>query len=259
MKEQNILFGKIKDKYHKSKSRGIVCATGFLDMKQRSDAQGFIQRERIQGIFYGGCEDSDRCRLYFLPEGEETLEELLSLASTNPEILDLKVIRLTRDKGGRELTHRDYLGSLMSLGITREKVGDIFVNEDGADIIVCAEIAEYILNNLSSAGRTKLEGKILSISDLRPVEANIELESTSVASLRLDGVLSQVFGIPRTSAQMAIKGGIVFVNDTEATKSDMKIQPETKLVIRGKGKAYLKEAKGKTRKGRTVISVEKYK
>ncbi len=104
---------------------------------------------------YGGYDDAERCIAVCLPDymhaepesEEQHLEELLS------------VIRVSTPKGGRKLTHRDYLGSVLSLGITRDVIGDILVREDGADIVVIAEIADFIDINYDKAGRTNLSVK----------------------------------------------------------------------------------------------------
>ncbi len=258
MKEKNILLGQIKEKYYKAKAQGVIMDTDFLDMQQKSMAKVFLKREKIQGVFYGGYESAERCKLYLLPEGI-TKEDFFAEIQLSPESLDMKILRAKSKRGGRELTHRDYLGSLMGLGIKREKVGDILVRENVADIIVASDIGEYLLTNYDSAGRTKLDVELLPITKLEKGETHIEEEQISVASLRLDGVLSKVFGISRPKAVEAIKMGIVFVNDIQQSESDARIEEGAKLVIRGRGKVFLKKVQGKTRKGRIALIVEKYK
>ena len=75
--------------------------------------------------------------------------------------------------GGRQLTHRDYLGSLLGLGIKREKTGDIIVRDDGADIVICEELAEFVSLNYDKAGRTSLSVEILPIGDLKVAEKSL--------------------------------------------------------------------------------------
>lgn len=98
------------------------------------------------------------------------------------------------------LTHRDYLGSLMGLGIKRESTGDILVRKDGADIIVLKEMASFIMMNMDKAGRARLQFEEVPVSELIVPEFHRIEVTESVSSLRLDNVLSAAFGaFPRKS------------------------------------------------------------
>ena len=143
--------------------------------------------------------------------------------------------------GAKALTHRDYLGSLLSLGIEREVIGDILVGENGADIIILKTIADYLLANYEKAGHTPLKCEILPIEKLVPPEQKTVTVRESVASVRLDSIISAVFGFSRTTACEHIAKGLVFVNDTQTEKPDAKLNIGDKIVVRGFGKAYFKE------------------
>ena len=170
----------------------------------------------------------------------------------------LSVIRIKTPAGGRKLTHRDYLGSLTGLGLKREMIGDILVGDEGADVIIKEEVKDFILMNYSKAGRATLSLESVDIEDLHVPEARVETVKDTVASLRLDNVIASAFRLSRAKAAEAIRSGLVFVNSMESEKPDMQVEEGSKLVLRGKGKAYLREVGGRTRKDRTYIVIERF-
>lgn len=262
MKEDNFLLGQIEDKITQCENKYIVTHTGFLDSHQQSLARVYCRKAHIpvfdeepahenfpptRSIFYGGYEDAERVVLISLPD-------YAALEDYDP----LTVIRAVKADGSRELTHRDYLGSLVGLGIKRELLGDILVREDGADIIALADIAEFILMNYYKAGRTNLSLSQHPISELIVPQQKRTTITDTVASLRLDSVVASAFGLSRGKAAEAISRGIVFVNHVEVTKPDFQVGEGDKLTLRGKGKACLLEIGGRSRKDRQYITIEKY-
>lgn len=201
----------------------------------------------VRTSFYGGYEDAERVILINMPD-------YFDLERDNP----LCIIRAEKTAGSRELTHRDYLGSLLGLGLKRDMIGDIIVRSDGADIIVMEDIADFILMNYYKAGRTSLSVSRLPISELIQNERKVTLVTDTVASLRLDSVIASAFGLSRGKAAEAISRGIVFVNNMEITKTDFQISEGDKLTLRGKGKAVLAEVGGRSRKDRQYITIERY-
>ena len=119
-------------------------------------------------------------------------------------------------------------------------------------------ISDYLIANFEKAGSASLKITIDAIKNLEPPKIKTEFIRESVASLRWDNMLSAVFGVSRSDAVEAISRGMVFLNDTEATKPDARIAEGDKLVLRGKGKAYFREQSGTTRKGRVSVLFEKY-
>lgn len=249
MKEDNFLLGQIEDKINQCENQYIPVHTVFLDAHQQSLARTLISRRAFHGelVFYGGYEDADRTVLLCLPD-------YASLEDNNP----LTVIRASKADGGKELTHRDYLGSLVGLGIKREMTGDILVRADGADIIVLEEIAEFILTNYVKAGQANLSLTQHPISELIIREQNKKILKDTVASLRVDNIIASAFNLSRSKAAEAITRGLVFVNHIEITKTDFKVSEGDSITLRGKGKARLIEISGKSRKDRQYVILEKY-
>lgn len=250
-KEDKMLLANAEDKYDQCSRQYRVTYTNFLDLRQRSLIENHW-REMNRGSgdvrleFYGGYDDAERTVAVFLPDYAQVSD------------CPLSVIRIKTPPGGRTLTHRDYLGSLTGLGLKREMTGDILTVENGADIIVLEEVKDFILLNYSKAGRASLTPEAIELTDLCIPEKKTVIVKDTVASLRLDNVISSAFQLSRAKAADAIRAGIVFVNSMQCEKPDMQVDEGAKLVLRGKGKAYLREVGGRTRKDRITILVERY-
>ena len=259
IKDDSFLLAQTEDRIQQADSQYRIVSGDFLDMHQKRILSDFFKSRSlpVRAIFYGGYPDAERCMPVFIPDYVEMpREEVQEL---------LRVVRVTLAKGSRQLTHRDYLGSLLALGLDREVTGDILVrNPDertggGADIIVQAEIAEFIRLHYTKAGRTNLSVEILPVSQLRQGSFKIEEKKDTVASLRLDSIAASVFGLSRSRAAEAIRRGMVSVNGMESTRVDMDIATGDKIVMRGKGRAILAETGGTTRKDRIRVKFNIYR
>jgi RNA-binding protein YlmH len=247
MKEDFILLAGIEDKIRQCLENYMATSTTFLDMRQRTLAEAQCRQHKgLRYCFYGGYEDAERTAAVFLPDYAE-------LSDHDP----LALLRIARD-GNRSLSHRDYLGSLMGLGVRREIIGDILVREDGADIVIMKDMADFLLYHYEKAGRTSLKAEILPISQIIVPESRFEEKRDTVASLRLDNLIASAFSMSRGKAAEAIESGLVFVNGLQDEKSDRQIKEGDKLVLRGKGKVLLKAVGGVTRKDRISIVIHKY-
>lgn len=246
-----MLLAGVEDKFRQCCQQYRITYTNFLDLHQRSLVEKLCRElghsnNETRCVFYGGYEDAERTAAVFLPDYADESD------------CPLSVIRIKTPAGGRKLTHRDYLGSLTGLGLKREMIGDILTDDNGADVIVLDEVKDFILLNYSKAGRTTLTLEAVSVSELHiPQQKTIMIKDT-VASLRLDNIVSSAFQTSRAKASEAIRSGIVFVNSMQSEKPDMQINEGDKLVLRGKGKAYLREVGGRTRKDRIFIMIERY-
>lgn len=267
MKEDTFFLGQIEDKIAQCENKYIVTNTGFLDMHQQSLARMFCKKNHItvftpaleeaairQGqlpqtrtLFYGGYAGAERVVLLNLPD-------YAFLEHINP----LTVVRAEIPQGTKPLTHRDYLGSLLGLGIKREMIGDILVREDGADIIAFSDIADFLLQHYCKAGRTPLSLGLCEISELIVPPIHCRRITDTVASLRLDSIVASAFGLSRSKAAEAIGRGLVFVNHVETGKVDFQVSEGDRITLRGKGKACLLQVGGKSRKDRQYITLERY-
>ena len=256
MEKDELLKSRIEDYVRRCNDGYYVVATKFLDAHEQAIAGAFVRGAGTAGtdvrsMFYGGYDGAERRLLVCIPKSMEIIDE-----DATTELL--QVLHVDIPKGSRTLTHRDYLGSVLGLGIDRSVIGDILVREDGADLIVLPEIADFLLSEYKQVGHSDIKTKIVSINELTVPEAHVQEIKDTIPSARLDNVLSAAFKLSRTKAAEAIRSGIVSVNHAEATKPDMKMEEGDTLVLRGKGKAVLVEVGGVSKKGRIWIRIDKY-
>ena len=155
-------------------------------------------------------------------------------------------------------THRDFLGALMGAGISRESVGDICVSTGSCDFFVTAEIAPYILQNFTSAGRTKLSITAIPVSDAHIPQPETKEILDTLASLRLDSVISSGFRIGRSLAAQHISAGKVAIDGLPCEKPDKLVAEGARISLRGSGKIKLVSANGQTKKGRIPVVIHRY-
>ena len=195
----------------------------------------------------GGYQGAERNILLFLPDWME------------PEMAEspLRCLRAAFRPEDR-LSHRDILGSLMGMGIVREKVGDILVSPESADLIVLDTVADFLLSSWNSAGRARLTVTEIPAAHLHIPEVRYEEIRDTVSSLRLDAVCSTGFRMARGRAADLISSGHVQVNWRACTKADKLLSAGDTVSARGFGKFQLAEVGGVTKKGRTAIVVKRY-
>lgn len=254
-KDDKILLAQILDKIEMVEKKNKIEHTDFLDLAQIELVQKFINKIKISNYMsYGGFEQAERKMYVIYSEKFNSLVVEKNLSN----IVQIIRIQLPEDLKGK-YTHRDYLGAVIKLGIKREKVGDIVVDENGADIIVDRDIVKFLLDNLG--GLTRFSKSIITvqnIEDLRPVEIRKEELDIIVSSLRLDNVISELARCSRNKALDIINMERVFVNFECETKKTKQIKPGDMISIRGKGRFFIKEIMGQTRSGRTIAKVEKF-
>jgi RNA-binding protein YlmH len=168
------------------------------------------------------------------------------------------VIRITGNFKFEKLSHRDYLGSILSMGIRREKVGDINVFEDGAEIWISNEISDFICFNLSKIKHTGIKTSIIKMEDSRERIQEYKSIKINIASFRLDSIIASLTGFSRSQAVSYIKSGSIKLNFSEIKEADKKVENGDVISIKGFGR-YKITGDGKTTKsGRINIEVKKY-
>lgn len=240
-------------------TESVVTHSNFLSADELSDA---IKTERkyneyVDTFYYGGYSEAERKVIVFVPKFYEVTEENFEDFINTEELNPLAVLKVKKDKFSK-LTHRDYLGAIMGLGLKREVTGDIILSDDGCTLFCLKSIASYLTENLRQAGRGQLTVSMSRTSDCVLTEINTETVFVSVASLRLDCLVAAAFRLSRTSAVNAVNQGIVYVNSVQILKTDYQLKQGDKLVLRGKGKAYLDEIIRENKKGRIHINIKRY-
>lgn len=253
--EDKLCLAQVVDKIEFSRQREKIEYTDFLDMYQVSLVENFLRKIKFKNYkLYGGYENAERKILIIYPDkfNENMLEKNYTKF--------LKIIRINLpDEEKGKYSHRNYLGGIVKLGLKREKVGDIIVSDEGADIIVVNEFANILIEQLPSLTRfenSKIE--IEEINNLKKQEIKVEEISIIVPSLRLDNIVSDLAKTSRSKASQIIAQERVFINGQNETKVSKNIKLNDIITIRGKGRFIIKEFTGTTRSGRTVVLIEKY-
>ena len=242
-KDEQMLLIRAAERLTAARQRNIPAATAFLAAREQTLLAQLFPHE--PPVFFGGCDGAERRVAVYLPD---YLEESWLLGDDSP----VAAVRATFFEEDT-LTHRDYLGSLMGLQIDRSVVGDILVHEEGADIIVLEDMAEFILMHFAKAGRKQLSLTREDLSDLKHAAVEEKRGTGSVASPRLDSVAALIFGLPRKDAQARIEKGLVFVNNTPCMKPEHQITEGDRLTVRGVGRARVEAFGGTSRKGRIFL------
>ncbi|MFQ9916929.1 MAG: RNA-binding protein [Flavonifractor plautii] len=157
-----------------------------------------------------------------------------------------------------KLTHRDFLGSILGLGLDREKVGDLLVGDGRCDVLALEEVADFLVFHMEQAGRVKLKCSPLPLDRLEPPAVETRTIRDTVSSLRLDAVAASGFSLSRGKAADLIASGRVQLNHRECVKPDHAVAQGDVLSCRGLGKCVLTEVGGPSKKGRILIVLERY-
>ncbi len=228
--------------------RGIPAVTPFLSTAQQEAALRLIRAAgRPRHRFSGGWEDAERKVCAFLPDWQEE-------DGWEPPFTALRCRWLSEDK----LTHRDFLGAILGRGVDREKVGDILVRPRACDLLVFREVCPYLLQNLTEAGRARLRVEEIPLAAVEPPERTVRVIHDTVNTPRLDAVLSSGFSIGRSKAAGLITSGRVEVNHRPCVKTDKLVGEGDVLTCRGLGKCVVREVGGLSKKGRTILTLERY-
>ena len=247
--EDRMLLAKLWDKVVGGINRNIPAHTCFLSPRELEMCR-FLFGEEPGLHAFGGFDDAERKMLCYLPE---YLDESNLMGEDSPVVC----LRATFYEGDTP-THRDFLGSLMGSGIAREAVGDICVSKGQCDFFVTEEIAPYLLQNFSNAGRTKFQLAKIPLTEASIPQPEVKIIKDTLASLRLDGVVSSGFRISRSLAVQAINSGKVAIDGLPCEKPDKSVAEGSKISLRGSGKIKLEKVNGQTKKGRISVEIHRY-
>ena len=246
--EERLLLARLLDKLD-SAARGAPACSGFLSQSQQADAEKLLTAAgHPRHLFAGGFAGAERQVLAFLPDWQEPED-------WEPPFTALRC----RWQSGETLTHRDILGAIMGQGLDREKVGDILVGEGTCDLIVFQELIPYLTSNFMSAGRVRnWKVEEIPLSAIVPPEHQVKVIHDTVSSPRFDAVLASGFSLARGKASALIVSGKAELNHKSCVKSDRTVEQGDVITCRGLGKCVLTQVGGQSKKGRTIITIERY-
>ena len=241
-KDDKLFLSSVFDCFKRALEKGVPSFTDFMsERKQAMCLNAFSSNKEVGMRFFGGYEGAER--------------KILCFSEGDTDDYPIGMIR-ARVKLKADLTHRDWLGALMGLGINRDTVGDIIVSENEAFIFAKKEISDYIILNLKEVGKYPAECEIT--DSVPEIEGQRTTEMTvTVASMRLDCVLSAALNLSRDKAKLLIDGKRVCVNGKLCLKQDAVIDENTVISARGFGRIIAESVKGKSKKGRIIILIKR--
>lgn len=250
-KELQLLQKRLLELAERSYNNNVYTFTPFLGL---SEQQAFyeVQRE-VAYAGYGMEGGSPLCERKMIRFGSP---EILGYEEAYP-IQCLKIEPLT-PKFAEHLTHRDFLGAIMNLGIERSTVGDIFVEDKEAFVFCQDSIAKYLTENLEQVRRTRVKCAVSEITEklCAPITEQVSL---SVASVRIDTVIAKLYNIARSQSVELLKSGRVYVNGRETENNSYALKKGDTVTARGFGRFVYTGEQGETRKGKMRIGVEVYR
>lgn len=224
--------------------------TDFLDPRQAFIVSALANRSMdIHVRFDGGHEHAERKRACIAPDYRILDKEEMGISLISVTSLDNKL---------KDLDHGDYMGAILAIGIKRDKVGDIYVTEKGCQFLVAAEVADYMRINLQQVHRVHVQTEQLPLDQLEPAKTKLEEISLSVASLRLDGIVSDVYHLSRAKILIPIKAGRCKVNWKQEEDPSKPLKSGDVISLQGFGRFQVLEVEGITKKGRYRVKIGKY-
>ena len=247
--EDRVLLAKLWDKINAGMRRNTPAVTGFLSPREQEMARylfGTVPRLHA----FGGYEEAERKCLCYLPD---YLEDDWLYGEDSP-IVCLRASFYDADAP----SHRDFLGGLMACGIARETLGDICVGKGSCDFFVTAQIADYVEQNLCTVGRSKLRLQRIGLTLAQIPDPEFKEIKDTVASLRLDSIISSGFRIGRSQASQLIHAGKAAIDGLPCEKPDKTVQEGMKISVRGLGKIKIHSVSGQTKKDRIWVIIHRY-
>ncbi|KIQ95818.1 photosystem II S4 domain protein [Anoxybacillus thermarum] len=224
--------------------------TDFLTPREQQIVRSIVgNHDEVHVAFFGGSSSVERKRALLYPP----------YLQPNEDDFQLSLFSVRYPKKFVTLGHRDVLGALLSLGVKREKFGDIVIVEDVIQFVVAKEIASFVKMNVTSIGKAKVLLEEQPLSKLLDVKEEWEEETLTVSSLRLDAILAQCFRISRQKAQALIEQSFAKVNWKTVDQAHMECREGDLLSLRGYGRCRLQTIAGQTKKEKWRIVVEKAK
>lgn len=227
--------------------QGLFTFTGFLSPAEQDIIWKVSAESGVSVSLDGGTWQAERQMARFGNPEELGYEEpfpITCLCAAPPV-----------EKFAEPVTHRDFLGAVMNLGIDRSTVGDIFIDGKKAYIFCTQAIAPWLEDNLSQVGHTRVKcAEVDGVENLP--ERKLAYREENVASLRCDGIIAAVWNLSRSQSLELFRQKKVFVNGRLTENNSSVLKPEDVLSARGFGKFIFRGEKHTTRKGKLVVGID---
>ena len=241
-----LFFARLDDAVYAAGRRRTVFL-GFLDENQRSAAAGHLKKQPVQTVFFGGYENAQRTMLAVFSA---------DVKSVDPGSFPVSPITFHFRKQD-SLTHRDFLGAIMSLKVKRDAVGDILVGEGICVIFVKTEFASIMADEITKVGSVGVTASMGAPEVLPQAFALVSVGGT-VSSMRFDCIVALLTRLSREKASQMITDGLCQINHRECNRVSRELLKGDVISIRSFGKYIVEEIEGVTKKGRLKILIKKY-
>lgn len=255
-KEETLLRKRLIELSDLAYQRGIVTYSDFLNLNElhildSTPKDSFAVPYRT----FGGYPFSERQMAAFLPDAFYMYTEEEEIRQSFP----INIVKITplHTKYSEDLGHRDYLGALLNLGIERAKLGDILLDAREAYLFVNEKLSGFVCEELTRVKHTTVHCLTVESADFNYNPRFEEIKGT-VASVRLDSLLSLVYHSSRSKLTGLIEGGRVYVNGKLITSNGYHVKDDDIISVRGMGRFQYKGILSETKKGRRYVSVYKY-
>ncbi len=243
MDESGLLISRIEDLIYLSEYDSDSFL-GFLNESEASLVCSYLQNRHIDFKLFGGYKNADRVYLSLSSDCPDTAYPIIALS--------------IRSKGKNALSHRDYLGALMGMGIKRECIGDIVIIDDNSAVVfVREEISTYILSEFTKVGSMFVNVSVFD-GDTEEFSNRLLEDRIIVTSMRVDNVISSIINCSRSQTLDLINEKRVFVNFRQVSKPSYNLNCDDVVSVRGKGKFIIGKQIGKTKRERLILSVFRY-
>ena len=243
--------------------RGEVAVSAFLSPREGAWASRYLTFRGIPYRTFGGYDEAERVRVYLLPSymdgsnEEDTLTFLLQSFGYESGIACLSV----RGSGYAVLTHRDFLGSLLGLGLERSVIGDILVSDAvpvQAFVFCDAQIVPFLLSEWKKVANDTVRVSLLEPSEIDIPPRRFSTIHDTLASPRLDGVVAALCRLSRDRAKTAVEAGLVELDFEREERPDRTVSEGSIVSVRGYGRFRMVSLSEQTKKGRFRMEAQKY-
>ncbi|MBO8125931.1 MAG: hypothetical protein H0Z38_01700 [Firmicutes bacterium] len=247
--EEREVAGHVLDLVERVKERGSVETSWFLALAEQDLVSQIMRRfPDLEHIFLGGFPKAERKRLVLGPQYSDL--------QSHGEIGAVRIEVKTGPEG--EISHRDLLGAVLGLGLNRRYLGDVVVTETGGELVAANYLVPEIVRGLVSVSRYPARAERIPLEELSVGLERKKLVKATVPSLRLDAVAAAGFGKSRSVMAREIKAMRIRVNGSPAKSPSQSVGQGDMISVHGKGRIVIAKVGGQTKKGRTVLEIERY-
>ena len=252
-KQDKMLVSMIIEKVNKFETGNHLIYTTFLNMYEKEIAISVLNKLNISYYIYSPLEDTSKFVIFFFPEYmlDQNIDYVIS-----DYIEVIKIIPKTKGK----LTHKDYMGTIYSLGLKDEMIGDIFVCNGMCYFFCFKKNSKYICDNLVKVARSEIELKCIDIYSDEVMKIKVKLKDMdiTVSSLRVDLILSDIFTLSRNEVKQKIQNGDLYVNSREMFFPAYIVKENDIVSFKRCGKIKIAKVLRHTKSGKIVVNVKKY-